>query len=320
MNTLPLVVLVGLATLTAIDGARAQFPDRPVRIIVTTAPGGGPDVAARLLSDKLSGSLRQPVVIENKTGANGNIAGDYVARSTPDGYTLLVAPDSLMTVNPHVYSKLSFDVLKDFVAVAGIYQNSFTLTVHPSVPAKTFPEFVAYARQTDPPLRYATAGLGSVHHLGIEMLKQRAAIDLAPVHYRGGALAGRATVAGETHVVLSGVGVAGLIRSGKLRALATTGARRSTLFPDLLPISHFYPGYDLTAWTGLFAPAGTPKPVVTRLRTEVQMALADPDFVQKLGKVGPEPLILSAQDFDAWIRRYYEQYGKVVKAIDLKIE
>jgi len=319
-KNLPIIGIVALVTFSASAAAQAQFPNKPIRIIVTTAPGGAPDVAARLLGDRLSGALGQPVVVENRTSANGNVAGDYIARSAPDGHTLLLAPDSVMTVNPHVYSKVAFNSLKDFVPVASIYQNQFLLTIHPSVPANTLPEFVAYARKANPPLRYASAGPGSLHQLGIEMLKQRAGINLAHVPYRGGAPAGTATVAGETHVVLAGAGAAGLIQSGKLRALASTGAKRSAQFPNLAPIADFYPGYDLIAWAGLFAPAGTPEPIVSRLRTEIQKALADSGLAQKLANSGPEPLVLSAQDFNALIRRDFERYGEVVKAIGLKIE
>lgn len=313
-------VLVVLATICGSAPAQAQFPTRPIRIIAHTAPGGAPDIAARLLADRLTSSFGQPIIVENKTGANGNIAGDYVARSAPDGYTLLLVPDSVITVNPHVYRNMSFAPLKDLVPIASIFQNQFALTVNPNVPANTLPEFIAYARKANPPLRYASAGPGSLHQLGIEMLKQRAGIDLVHVPYRGGAAAGTATIAGETHVVLAGAGAAGLIQSGRLRALAITSAKRSPLFPDLPPIGDFYPGYDLTAWAGLFAPAGTPESVVSRLHAEVHKALAERGLAQKLTKVGPQPLLLSVQEFNALIRRDFDRYGKVVKAIGLKIE
>jgi len=317
---LSIVSVIALAALSANAAAEAQFPARPIRIVAHTGPGGAPDLAARLVGDKLSQALGQPVVVENKTGANGNIAGDYVARSAADGYTLLIVPDSVITVNPHVYRKMPFDPLKDLVPVASVYQNQFILTVHPSVTAKRLPEFVALARTANPPLRYASTGPGSLHQLGIEMLKQRAGIDLAHVPYRGGAAAGTATVAGETHVVLAGAGAAGLIQSGKLRALATTGTRRSALLPNLPPIAEFYPGYDLTAWGGVFAPAGTPEPIVSRLRTEIYKALADPDLVPKLANVGPEPLILSTQEFGALVQRDFDKYGMLVKAIGRNVE
>src|SRR5262249_12327467 len=157
------------------------------------------------------------------------------------------------------------------------------------------PEFIEHARKANPPLRYASAGPGSLHQFGIEMLKLRAGIDLAHIPYRGGAPAGAATVAGATHVVLAGAGATGLVQSGKLRALASTGAKRSAQFPDLTPIADVYPGYDLIAWGGLFAPAGTPESVMSKLRAEISKALADPGLVQKLANAGPELLVLSPQ-------------------------
>lgn len=319
-KNLSILGLVALAMLPASAPAETQFPNKPIRIIVPTTPGGAPDVAARLLGGRLSDTLGQPVVVENKTGANGNIAGEHVAHSAADGYTLLLVPDSVITVNPHIYRKLQFDSLKDLVPVTSVFQAQFALTIRPSLPAKTLPEFVAYARKADPPLRYASAGPGSMHQIGIEMLKQRAGIDLTNVPYRGGATATLATVAGETHVVLAGVGAVGLIQSGKLRPLATTGAKRSALFPDLRPVAEFYPGYDLTVWAGLFAPAGTPEPVVSRLRAEVQKALADPGIANKLTRVGADPLILTPQDFSARIQRDYEKYRKLVNEIGLKVQ
>src|SRR6185295_12661323 len=179
------------------------------------------------------------------------------------GYTLLLAADSLITINPHIYPKMPFDSLKDLVPVSSVASNQFFLSVNPSLP-----EFIEYARKAKPPLAYASGGNGSQHQFGIEMLKQRAGIDLLHVPYRGGAPAGMATVAGETSVVLAGASNAPLLRSGQLRGLATTGKKRSPLFPDMPTIGEFYPGYDVTIWLGLFAPAATPEPIVARLREE----------------------------------------------------
>jgi tripartite-type tricarboxylate transporter receptor subunit TctC len=181
LSTLALAALAA----TVATAASAQYPTQSIRIIVSTAPGGAPDVAARLLTDRLASVLGQPVVVENRTGADRNVAGNVVSRSAADGHTLLMAAGSDITVNPHVYRRMAFDALKDLVPVASIYRSQFVLTVHPSVPATTLPEFVAYARKADPPLRYASAGPGSMHHLGIEMLKQRASINLSHVPYPG---------------------------------------------------------------------------------------------------------------------------------------
>ncbi len=307
--------------LSIVDAPAQQFPSRPIKIVVTIPPGGAPDIAARLLAQRMSETIGQAVFVENRSGANGNTAGDMVAKSDPDGYTLLLAADSLIAINPHVYPKMPFDTRKDLVAVSSVASNQFFLSVNPSVPAKTLPEFVEYARRTKPPLPYASGGNGSQHQLGIEMLKQRAGIDLLHVPYRGGAPAGTATVAGETVVVLAGASNAGLLRTEKLRGLATTGRRRSPLFPDMPTIGEFYPGYDLTIWLGLFAPVATPEPIVARLRAEVQKALSDPELMKKLNVTGAlEPLLVEPAEFQAMIDQDYDKYGKLVRDIGVRIE
>ena len=223
-------ILVG----TVLFGGAAQaqpFPNRPIRVLVTIPPGGAPDISARLLAQRLSETLGWSVVIENRPGANGNIAAEQVAKSTPDGYTLLLHADSGVTINPHVYAKLPFDPLKDLLPVASVATNQFMLSLNPQVPAKTFQEFIEYARKTTPPLPYASGGNGSQHQLMMEMLKQRAKIDLLHVPFRGAAPATTATVAGDTKVLFSGSASASLIQSGQLRAVATSGKKRAAALP-----------------------------------------------------------------------------------------
>jgi tripartite-type tricarboxylate transporter receptor subunit TctC len=312
---------LAIATLLcAAAGAYAEYPDRSIRVLVPIPPGGAPDVAARLLGQYLSEALGRPFVIENRTGANGNIAADAVAKAPPDGYTLLLGADSGIAINPHVY-KLSFDPLKDLVPVASVAANQFLLAVNPKVPAQTFAEFIDYARGADRPLAYASGGNGSQHQLAMEMLKARAGINMLHVPYRGGAPAATATVAGETQVMFAGAASSGLFQSGQLRALAASGHRRSQRFPDLPTIGEFYPGYEIDIWLGLFAPAGTPQPILSKLRDEVHKLLARTDFAEKLNVSGSlEPLILLPTDFSALIARDYEKYGKIVKAIGIRID
>jgi tripartite-type tricarboxylate transporter receptor subunit TctC len=298
-----------------------NYPSKQIRIVVGFAAGGAPDALARIISDRLTKKWGQAVVVENRTGANGNVAGDSAAKATPDGYTLLLGADSLIAINPHIYPKMPFDTLKDLVPVTSIASNQFFLSVNPSLPVKTLEEFIEHARKTKPPLAYASGGNGSQHQFGIEMLKQRAGIDLLHVPYRGGAPAGLATVAGETSVVLAGASNAPLLKAGQLRGLATTGKKRSPLFPDLPTIGEFYPGYEVTIWLGLFAPAGTPEPIVTTLRTEVQKVLSRPELVDKLNVTGAlQPLLESPQDFAALIRSDYDKYGKLAREIGIKVE
>ena len=293
---------------------------RAIRIIVPIPAGGAPDIAARVVGQKLSELLGQPVAVENHAGSNGNIAGDMVAKAQADGYTLLLGQDSLITINPHLYARMPFDTLKDLVPVATVAANQFVLSINPSLPVKTFPEFIEYARRAQPPLAYASGGNGSQHHLSMEMLKARAGIDLLHVPFKGGTPATTATVAGDTQAMFSGTSTSAQIKAGKLRALAVTGAKRSAEFPDLPTIGEFYPGYEVTIWLALFAPAGTPDAVVERLRAAVAKALASSDVKEKLNAAGGlEPFATSPEEFAALIRSDYDKYGKIVKAVGIKV-
>jgi tripartite-type tricarboxylate transporter receptor subunit TctC len=301
--------------------AWGQYPARPVRIVVTIPPGGAPDLTARIVGEKIAPALGQPVVIENRPGSNGNIAAELVAKSPADGYMLLLGADSLLAINPHVYSRMPIDMQRDLVPVASLVSNMFVLSVNPSLPVKTFQEFIEYARKANPPLHYASGGNGSQHQFMMEALKQRAGIDLVHVPYKGGAPATTATVAGEVAAMFAGTSTAPQIKAGRLRALAVTGAKRSDLFPELPAIGEVYPGYEMTIWLGLFAPAGTPEPVLARLRDEIAKALASPDVKDKLNNAGGlQPLATSPAEFAALIRRDYDKYGKLVRDIGVKID
>ena len=316
----PAVLLLGL-TLCAVSAAHAQYPAKPIRMVVVIAPGGGPDVVARVMQPPLSEALGQPIVVENRPGANGNIAGEIVARAAPDGYTLLFGHDSGMAINPHVYSRMNFDPLKDVTPVATTVISQLILSVHPSLPVASFKEFLAFARKTRPPLQYASAGNGSQHHLSTEMLKQRAGIDLAHVPYKSGSPAAAAAVGGEVPIVMSGTSSAPLVKGGKLRAIAVTGARRMKLFPQVPTIGEFYPGYQVNNWLGIWAPSATPEPVIARLHAEVNRVLALPEVGQRIGAAGgAEPWITTREEFAAAIRRDYEKYGKLVKDLGIRLE
>jgi tripartite-type tricarboxylate transporter receptor subunit TctC len=316
-----LILAAGL--LAAAQGALAQqYPSRPVRILVTIPPGGAPDIAARIVSQPLEEALGQPVIVENRPGANGNLAAEIVAKAPADGTLLLLAADSLITINPHLYEKMAIDTLKDLAPVASLVSNMFVLSVNPQLPVKNFKEFIEYARRAQPPLAYGSSGNGSQHHLTMEMLKQRAGIDLVHVPYKGGAPSTTATVAGEVAAMFAGTSTAPMIKAGKLRALAVTGSHRSSAFPDLPTIAEFYPGFETTIWLGLFGPAGLPEPVMTRLRTEIRKVLAMPGVKDKLNKGGGglDPFASTPQEFTDLIRRDYEKYGKIVKQVGVKVD
>ncbi len=299
----------------------AQYPTRPIRLVVLIAPGGGPDVGARGIQPALSERLGQPVVVENRPGSNGNIAGELVARSAPDGYTLLFGADSLVAINPHIYSKMAFDPLKDLAPVATTIITQLILSVHPSLPAKNFKEFLALARRSSPPLYYASGGNGSQHHLSTEMLKQRAGINLVHIPYKSGSPAVIAAVVGEVPIVMAGSSSGPLVRAGKLRAIASTGRERLKLFPDVPTIGEFFPGYQVNNWLGIWAPAGTPEPVIARLHTEINRVLAVPEIGERISAVGgAQPWITTREEFAAAIQRDYEKYGKVVKEIGARLD
>jgi len=304
------------------SGAHAQsYPARPIHLVVAIPPGGAPDIAARIIAERLSQTMGQAFVVDNKPGANGNIAAEFVAKAPPDGYTLLLGQDSIFVINPYLYKKMPVDVRHALVPVSPVATNAFVLAINPSVPAKTFQEFIEIARKSNPPLTYASGGNGSQHHLMMEMLKQRAGIELMHVPYKGGAPATTATLAGETQVMFSGTSVSPQVKAGKLRAIASSGAKRSEAFPDVPAIGEFYPGYDATIWLGLFAPAGTPEPIMDRLRAEVGMALASPEVRQKLNTAGGlQPLALKPPEFAALIESDSAKYGKMVRELGITLD
>jgi tripartite-type tricarboxylate transporter receptor subunit TctC len=323
--TLPALAVSGaLAVIGAIgcSGAYAQgFPNRPIRIIVHVPPGGAPDITARVIADRIAPGLGQPVVVENRTGSNGNIAGEIVVRSPADGHTLLLCADSQIVINPHVYAKMTFDTMKDLVPVASVASNEFFLAANPGQPFRTLREFIEYAKNANPPLAYASGGNGSQHHLTMEMLKARAGIKLLHVPFKGAGPATTAVIAGDVPVLFAGANAGPQIRAGKLRALAIAGAKRLAAFPDVPTIAELFPGFVNSVWLGLCAPRGTPEAVIARLRTEVNHVLALPETKEIFARSGAlEPYISTPEEFAALIRADYEKYGRVVRAVGVKVD
>lgn len=298
--------------------AHAQYPNRPIRIVVGFVAGGTPDVVARLFGQRLSVVLGQPVVIENRTGSGGSIATDFVANAAPDGYTLLLGVDSQFTINPHLYPKMT-SPLKSLAPVAPLVSNQFYLAVNPALPVKNFTEFIEFAHKAKTPLAYGSAGSGSQSHLGMEMLKQRAGIDLLHVPYRGAGQSTGATIGGEVQVMLSG-SILPQIEAGRLRGLAVTTQTRSSGAPNLPAIADTFPGYEVKIWLGLFTVAGSPVPVIARLRSAVSQVLAEPDTREKLEKLHMQPYSASPDIFSAVIRADFNKYGKLVKELGIKAD
>ena len=300
--------------------AQAHWPDRPVRMITTVPPGGAPDLVARILAQRLQERLGQPFPVENRSGSNGALAAEAGARARPDGYTLLFAQDTVITVNPWLYESLAVNPLTELTPVAAFASNQFILSVHPSVPARSFAEFLEFARRRDP-LPYASGGVGRQHQLAMEMLARRAGLNVLHVPFRGGTPAANATIAGDTLAMFSGTSSAPLIQQGRLRALAVTGPHRSPLFPDLPTIGEVFTGYEVVIWLGVFAPVGVPEPILARLREEVAAAGADATIRQRLDAAGGlEPMHLDLDGFRALIRTDAEKYRALIREIGLRAE
>jgi tripartite-type tricarboxylate transporter receptor subunit TctC len=302
--------------------AWAQYPARLVRIVATSAPGTAPDLLARMVAGSLSQTLKQTFIVENRSGAGGNVAADAVAKSPSDGYTLLVSPDPVFVTNPYLYKNLSFDALKDLVPVSSIMSQQFALCVSLSVPVKSLPEFIDYAKRAKAPVFYGTAGVGTASHLAMEMLKARAGVNLVHVPFDGGGgPLMSALMRGEVAATIGGTAALAQVKAGKLAALATTGASRSTHYPELPTFAETLPGYEVLTWLGLFAPAGTPPDVIARLNSEVSSFLALADTRQKFaGMGGIDAMISKPEQFAALIRRDNEKYGRIIRELGINLQ
>jgi len=308
-------------TCVALFATAQDYPAKSVRLISPIPPGGAPDLIARAMGHRLAQLWSQPVVVENKIGSNGQLAAEFTAHAPADGYTLLVGMDSLFVINPYIYKQSTVDVNKELIPVATLGANQFVLSINPDIPAKILTEFVAYAKKANPALAYASGGNGSQHHLTMELLKARANIDLLHVPYKGGSPATTATIGGETAAMFSGTSNSALIKAGKLRALAVSGAHRSKLMPDVPTIAESYPGFDNTIWIGLFAPRGTPDNIVQKLRRDVAKVLASPELIEAfLNAGGIEPMQTSAEEMQSLIKRDQLKYSKLIRDLKLKVD
>jgi tripartite-type tricarboxylate transporter receptor subunit TctC len=301
--------------------ARAQaYPTRPGRIIVGFAAGSAADINARLIGQWLSERLRQQFIIENRPGAGGNIGTEAVVRAPPDGHTLLaVATPS--AINATLYDKLNFNFMRDIAPVAAISREANVILVNPSVPAKTVPEFIAYAKANAGKINYASPGNGTAGHVSGELFKMMAGVNMVHVPYRGGAPALIDLLGGQVQVFLGGIsGSIEYIRAGRLRALAVTTATRSEALPDIPTLGDFLRGYESSAWNGIGAPKDSPAEVIEKLNKEINAALADPKFKARLADLGGTPLSGSPADFSKLISDETEKWGKVVKFAGIKAE
>jgi tripartite-type tricarboxylate transporter receptor subunit TctC len=312
----------GAAALAAISrtASALDYPTRPVRLIVGFQPGGLVEVAARLIASQLTERLGQRFFVENRPGASSNIATSAVVRAAPDGYTLLVASNAV-TYNATLYDNLDFNFIRDIAPVAPYVRGPFIMTVNPSLPAKTIPEFIAYAKANPGKINMATAGSGSAAALYGELFKRMAGVELFPVHYRGAGPAVLDLMSGRVEIIFIPVAaVIGHIRSGQLRALGVTTMKRIDLLPNLPTINEFLPGYEAIAWGGVGAPVNTPREIIAILNTQVNAALGDASLKARLADLGAEPFASSPTEFGKFIVDETEKWAKVIRTAGIKAE
>ncbi len=310
-----LQLAAGAAALSAVSRiAQAQtYPTQLVRVIVPYLPGGPNDILARLMGQWLSERLGQPFVIDNRPGAGGNIGTAAVVKASPDGYTLLLVATS-SAINATLYEKLNFNFIRDIAPVATIIRSPGVMLVNPSFPAKTVPEFIAYAKANPGRINMASPGNGTAPHVAGELFKMMAGVDMVHVPYRGAAPALTDLLGGQVQVMFLGsVGSIEYVRTGKLRALAVTTATRSEALPDIPTVGDFVPGYESSAWFGVGAPKGTPAEIVDKLNKEINAGLADPKMKARLADLGGMVLAGSPADFGKLIAAETEKWAKVVK-------
>jgi tripartite-type tricarboxylate transporter receptor subunit TctC len=321
MSRLP--ITVALAVALAVSPAFGQeWPAKPIRIVVPFAPGGVTDNSARVVADRLGARLGQQVIVENRAGASGNIGTEAVAKAAPDGYLLLLGFDGTMVINPHVFPKLAWDTLRDFQPVTKLGDATLILVAHPSVPASTLPELIAYSKKQSGGLAYGTSGTGGTPHLAGELLRQRSGANLVHVPYKGGGQAIGDVVGGQIPLVYTAIATAQqYVKSGRLKAIGVSSAKRATALPDVPTfVEGGQAGFVVDSWVGILAPAKTPRPVVDRLQKEIAAVLAEPEVRSRYEVLGIEPVGNTPEQFTAQIKADLARWEPVVKQAGIKVE
>ena len=308
--------------LCAVPAQAETFPSKVITLVVPATPGGVTDLIARALGQRLGESLGQQVVIENKPGATNQIAAESVARSAPDGYTLLVSPEATFVINPYLFAKLAYDPAKDFVPVSGLIKIQQALVINPSIPAKNIASLIALAKRERGGLNYGTYGVGSTGHLNMEMFQTMAGVNFVPIHYKGATPALTDVIAGHIQMMFISIGSAvEPWRAGKVRLLAIGGRERLAQLAEVPTVAETIPGFEAGSWFGLFAPAGTPPEVVSLLNVQAQHILSDPRFhAAVLDPQFFEPMPGSPQDFAAFIKTDAEKWLRVVRSANVRVE
>jgi tripartite-type tricarboxylate transporter receptor subunit TctC len=315
------LAVVLLTCATGYSAAQTAYPAKPVRVVVPWPPGGGNDIAGRILAARLGEAMGQQFPVDNRGGAGGTIGADFVAKSAPDGYTVMV--QSVTHVgNAHLYKKLPYDTLKDFAPVGLITGQIAVLSIHPSLPVKSVKEFVALAKARPNEILYSTAGNGSIPHMSMALFALMTKTELVHVPYKGGGPQVIALLAGESQASFATVAsVIQHIKAGRLRALGVSAAQRSSTLPDVPTVAEAgVPGYEMSPWIGLFAPAGTPRAVIDRLNAETNRALKLPEVAQSLGGQGLEPWPSTPEEFAVRLKADYDKYGQLIKLTGARID
>jgi len=312
-----LVGLVGCACGTAWAQA---YPSKPVRVVIVFPPGGATDIVGRIAFQKVSEQLNQQFIIDNRPGASGTIGATFVARSAPDGYTLMVFSTTLVA-NAHLYKKLPYDALKDFIGITPVAKLIGMMVVHPSMPVRTVKELIALAKARPGDISYGTAGVGAYQHLSTALFTNMAGIELVHVPYKGGAPAAIATAGGDVQMMVTPISeVLPHVKSGRVRPIAVTSEKRTAQFPEVPTVGETVKGYEFTSWMGTFAPAGTPRPIIDRLNAELKKAVADPGVASNLNSQSLDPMHMTPDEFAKVIKADYAKYEHVVKISGARVE
>ena len=322
MNLFRVLIALAAAVFGAAAGQAQNYPSKPITIIVPAAPGGVTDMLARRLGPKLTEAWGQQVIVDNKPGANNQIAAEYVAKAAPDGHTILLGPEVTFVVNPFLYSKLPYDPVKDFAPIVGLIRINHALIVNPSLPAQSVKDLLELARKKPGELYYGTFGVGSSGHLNMEMLQTLAGVKFTPVHYRGATPALTDVMAGHISMMFISVGSAiQPSQSGQVRMLGIGGARRMAGLPDVPAVAETVPGVEAVSWFGLFAPGRTPPAVIAKMNAEVRRIFEDRDFREKfLAPQFFEPIAGSPEELAAYIKSDTDKWRHILRAANIKLD
>ena len=291
-----------------------SYPAKPIRLLVPYSPGGAVDIVARITAQLLAEELNQPVVVDHRAGGGGNIAVEIVAKSTPDGYTLLMGVNGTNAINPSLYPKLAVDPARDLAPVSMVASSPMILIAHPSLPSNSVTELVALAKARPGTINFASSGSGSTAHLSSELFKSMTGVNIVHIPYKGSTPALTDLVAGQVQFMFTGVSsTLPFVRSGKLKALAVTSDKRLPLLPQLPTVNEEIPGYEVTTWYGVFAPAGAPRPIIDKLNRAIAKIIAAPEAQRRLAAIAADPVTLSPEQFAAAVRKEVAKWARVIK-------